>query len=127
METILEGDNRLKLIIAGLVLAAVAVVYLIFSQRFSANYQNKGETGNVPVAQMQPTVTPTPSVVTPTPSPTPTPPPTGGSVGPTTKGGQPLPNTGVSSLPATGFPAGLTVVFSVSATTIGWFLRKYPR
>lgn len=32
----------------------------------------------------------------------------------------------VQTLPATGFPAGLVLVFSVSAIVSGWSLRKYP-
>lgn len=100
----MDGDNRLKLIVAGLFLAAIAVGYLIFSQRFTSPSQ----TTSRPVVQASPT-----PASTPIPSPS-----------PTTKGS--LPNTGISSLPATGYPAGLIAIFSLSAALGGFFLRRYP-
>ncbi|MBI2597250.1 hypothetical protein HYW41_03780 [Candidatus Daviesbacteria bacterium] len=33
----------------------------------------------------------------------------------------------IQALPATGFPAGLAVVFSVGTIITGWSLRKYPQ
>lgn len=117
---LLDGDNRIRLIIAGLVLAAIAVGYMIFSQRFSAdNNTQVANNSDRPVTQITPTPTPTYTV-----TPTVTPPSESSSVPSTTKGG--LPNTGISSLPRTGFPVGLVVIFSASAAIAGYFLRKYP-
>ena len=97
----LDGDNRIRLIIAGLVLAAIVVGYIIFSQRFSTNNTNRS------VQQ----ITPTP-VLTTTPIPTPA------TLGQSTKE--------ISSLPNTGFPVGLIAIFSASAAVAGYFLRRYP-
>lgn len=115
----LDGDNRIRLIIAGLVLAAIAVGYMIFSQRFSSNNTQVANNTNKPVTQITPT--PTLTVI---PTPTPATLEQSSSYPSTTKGG--LPNTGISSLPQTGFPAGLLAIFSASAGIIGWSLRKYP-
>lgn len=120
----MEFDTRLKIITAGLILAAIAVGYLIFTQRFSAQNRN---TNGKPVVQFQPSPTPVP--LSPSPSPATlgeTTPLAGGVDGPTTKGGQPLPKTGVSGLPKTGAPVSLVLIFSASAAVAGWFLRKYP-
>lgn len=124
----LDGDNRIRLIIAGLVLAAIAVGYMIFSQRFSANNTQVANNTNRTVQQITPTPTLT---ITPTVTPSPAPATLGESSDSSTKGGLPttkggLPNTGVSSLPNTGFPAGLVAIFSASAAIAGYFLRKYP-
>lgn len=115
----MDGDNRLKLIIAGLFLAAIAVGYLIFSQRFTspstqtANNRSVVQASPTPVSTLAPTDSLSPSSDT-----------LRQSTPGTTKGG--LPATGISALPATGAPAGLLAIFSLSAALGGYFLRRYP-
>ena len=106
----IDGDNRIRIIIAGLVLAVIAVGYIIFSQKFT-NSQTK----------VQNSVTPTPIEQT---TSTPEDQPIDSALPQTTKGG--LSTSGVSTLPKTGFPVALLGIFSTSASIIGWSLRKYP-
>lgn len=113
----MEFDNRIKLVLAGLFLAAIAVSYLIFSQRFSSSSVRPSPTPR-PIQRVE-NVTQV--------SPTPT--PVGGATGNvgvgTTKGG--LPATGISTLPNTGFPEVLVGVWSASAMAAGYLLKKYSR
>lgn len=104
-------DNRwLRLVIAGLILAAIAVGYLILTNRFNSAPKNSQQTAKQ-VQQASPTPTPTPS-----PS----------SLGASTSADVANPS-GATTLPNTGFPAGLAAVFSLSALVSGYFLRKYPK
>ena len=122
MDMILESGNRLKLIITILILVAIVIVYLIFSQKFASQQSKVVNNGGISVSQIQPTITPTPSIaITPTPLLNKQDAQSG-----VAKGGQSLSNGEVSSLPKTGFPATLMGVFSASAIVAGWFLRKYP-
>lgn len=108
----MENTTRMRLIIAGLFLAAVAAGYLIFSQFRGESTQFQGNAGR-PIQQLQ---SATPSAI-PTSSPA--------ASGQTSKGG--LPKTGASSLPATGVPAYLVAILGASAAIIGWGLRQYPK
>lgn len=108
----MEDPRWLRLITIGLVLSALAVGYFLLTGRFTSTKTNKP----TPTAQSL-TAQPVQKITQASPSPRPT--PTASSA--TTKGGQPI-----ASLPATGFPAGLAVTFSVSAIAAGYGLRKYP-
>ncbi len=113
----MEDTGRLKLIIVGLLLAAIAGGYLFFSGKIASNsVNNQTVTSKTTLKQ----VTPTPIVVVLSPNPTPA------TLGVTaTKGGQTI-NTGVKTLPSTGAPLGLIAILSGSASMAGWFLRKFP-
>ncbi len=103
-------DNRwLRLIIAGLILAAIAVGYLILTNRFNTAPKTPQQTR--PVQQASPTPSPTPS------------PSTLGTSTSTDSANL----SGATTLPNTGFPAGLAAIFSLSALVSGYFLRKYPK
>ncbi|MDO8619299.1 MAG: hypothetical protein Q7R49_05145 [Candidatus Daviesbacteria bacterium] len=100
-------DNKLKILTAGLVLAALAIGYFIITQKIN---NQASHIANQPSASSVPT--PTPELV-PLPSATPAPIPS------TTKGG-------TNTLPKTGFPLTLVGVFAMSALVSGYFLRKFP-
>lgn len=120
----MEDTRWIRLVTIGLVLAAMAVGYFLLAQRFSNN--------NTKVSQTQPEVvvtTPSPtSVATSIPSPSPSVLGVGSTspVDSTTKGGLPVTKGGVQTLPATGFPGILLVVFSAGAIVAGFGLRKFP-
>lgn len=111
----MEGEGRLKLIVAGLVLAAFAVGYFILAQRFQTTS---------PTSTPRPTPISQANIVIASPSPSASPVALGqnNQIG----GGTDLPNTGVSALPKTGFPLPVGVAFTVAAMISGWFLRRYP-
>lgn len=97
----------IKLIIIGLILAAIVVGYMIFAQKFNASQQGKiNNTTNI-------------GVVTPTPAPT-----TG--IEPTPEALFNQQSTDTKTLPGTGFPVGLLGIFATSLIISGFFLRKYP-
>lgn len=106
----MDDPRWLRLITVGLVLAAVVVGYLLWTGKFSSSPSPKptqvASSTSRPVAQMSP-------------SPTPSATPTAVAVA----GGQ----TGANTLPNTGFPVGLAGVFSLSAMTTGYFLRRFPK
>lgn len=128
----MDDPRVLRIITVGLILAALAVVYFLFTGAFSGS--------KTKVSQNQTTSksTPTPSPVvsaTPEPSPSvigqaqPTPVPTATSSIPpaaaralNNKGG-----TSLQSLPNTGFPGGLAIIFSASAVAFGFGLRRFPK
>lgn len=125
----MEGDNRLKFMAVGLILAAVVVGYFIFAQRFSSNQTPKpSDVATRPIQQFSPS---------PLPSPTPLPSNVPDIILPdTTKGGEPLTKGGlpttkggvpISQLPATGVPSTLLTVFAISAAVSGYFLRRFPK
>lgn len=111
----MESEGRLKLIVAGLVLAAFAVGYFILAQRFQGT---PSASPSPRIAQASPNIV----IVTPSPSASPAILGQTGQLG----GGRNLPKTGVSSLPNTGFPMPLAAAGAVSAMVSGWFLRRYP-
>lgn len=92
----MDDPRWLRLITIGLVLAALAVGYFLFSGGMSVNKSSKA----------------------------PSPPSPGGS-----SSLRPPPQATQSeaqTLPGTGFPAALAIVFSVSAMISGFSLRKFP-
>lgn len=121
----MDDPRALRLVTIGLVLAALAVGYLLFTGGFSVNKSKIAQT---------PTTKPSPTamnivITTPAPSPTalplrtPQPSPSGaGSIA------QANINQGsAQTLPRTGFPVGLAIVFSISGIISGLALRKFPR
>lgn len=115
------GTDVLKLIVVGLVLAAMAVIYLIFSQRFTSSQiiqVTNTPTASLPQAvggQASPSATVTPGLVQVTTTPT------------QAASGQPQGIRGGQFLPATGPSLFLIGLFSISLGLAGYFLRKYPK
>lgn len=123
----MEENNRLKLLIIGLVLAAIVVGYFILAQRFEGDkiqtQQATNEQSGIMTAQDQGT-TPTrnPSVL-------------GQNSNQTTldrmeqsqKAGNSGTSGNVQTLPNTGLPSALAAVFATSAIISGWFLRRFPQ
>lgn len=133
----MEDTTRLKIILLGLFLAALALGYLIFSQRtttreFQARPVTQMETTpgvpaggdpstlgkavvsptTPPAAQMpatQATVTPTPQTIA--------------QANETTKGGQTVSTN--QTLPNTGVPSVLAGIFSALSALAGWKLRRF--
>ena len=113
----MENEGRLKLIVAGLVLAAFAVGYFILAQRFQGGSQSAS-----PKASGQSNIV----VVSPNPRPSESP----TALSQANSGTGNLPGTGaagVSTLPRTGFPLPIAVSVAASAAVSGWFLRKYSK
>lgn len=96
----MESERRLKLIVAGLVLAAFAVGYFFLAQRFTK-----------PTSQPTPRPSSSAGITILTPAPE----------------ANSLPGSGVSSLPNTGFPGVVLLSGASSFAALGWYLRKYPR
>lgn len=113
----MEDPRWLRLITIGLVLAALAVGYFLISGRFTTK-TTKSPASVEQAVKKSPQPTQTPEAV----------------LGQNTQATTPSAYTriaertrgGVQTLPKTGFPAGLAIVFSVSAIISGWSLRKYP-
>lgn len=105
----MEDPRWLRLLTIGLVLAALAVGYFLFTGKFSSNSATRR------VAQV--VASPSPSAV-PTPSATPS--SAYATIANRTKGG-------VQTLPRTGFPLDLAAILSVSVMISGWGLRRFPR
>jgi hypothetical protein len=119
----MEDSTRLKLIVLGLVLAAIAGAYLFFSGRFLSRNATPSPS---PIA-VRPTETPgAPLVIVP--------PIQDGQQQPgqppMQANGQPLPPTGISdvnSLPATGLPMELMGTIGAAAIVVGYALRRFPK
>src|SRR3989344_5769393 len=101
----MEDPRWLRLITIGLVLAALAVGYFLLTGRLSPNSNNTTRTQTQVNKAVE---SPTPAAVATVtqPSPTPTPASAYSRIVERTQGG-------VKSLPKTGFPVGLAIVFSV--------------
>lgn len=118
----MEDPKWLRLITIGLVLAAVAIGYLLFTGRFSSNTARSS---------------PLPSVSSPeSVSPKPTQSQTGAQISspsPATAEGRVAERSGgalngdIRSLPKTAFPMGIGIIFSLVAIATGWGLRKFPK
>lgn len=107
----MENEGRIKLIIAGLVLAAFAIAYFILAQKYQPS---KNETVSPPPIQSMDNAAPI------------------ASPGPLAQE-SPAPSDNISgglgevqTLPNTGFPAPLLVSFATSAMIAGYFLRRFP-
>ncbi|MBI2085727.1 hypothetical protein HYT74_00130 [Candidatus Daviesbacteria bacterium] len=118
----MEDPRWLRLLTVGLVLAALAVGYFLFTGRFSSNSDTR-RVAQV-VVSPSPSVTPASPVPTSAPkvSPTPSAIPSSAynAVANRTKGG-------VQALPRTGFPLDLAAILLVSVMISGWGLRRFPR
>lgn len=116
----MDDSRWLRLITIGLVLAALAVGYMLFTGRFSANVSKK-VTASPSSVLGQNATTPVPSasprVVVASPSATPT---TAYTAIVNRMQGS------TQNLPNTGFPVEI-VMFSVSGMLVGWGLRRFPR
>lgn len=110
----MEDPRWLRLLTVGLVLAALAVGYFLFTGRFSSNSATR-RVAQV-VVSPSPSATPAPKV-SPTPSATPS--SAYATIANRTKGG-------AQTLPRTGFPLDLAAILSVSVMISGWGLRKFP-
>lgn len=124
----MDDPRVLRIITVGLILAALAVVYFLFTGGFSVNKPkvNQNQTAKVsPSPTSRPTTAATPSA---TPSvvgqalPTAVPTPASAYDTITNRSQE-----NVQNLPNTGFPGGLVVVFSISALVAGYSLRRFPR
>lgn len=113
----MDDPRWLRLITIGLVLAAFAVGYFLLTGGLAVNKSNR-----VANKTTQPTMIPTASVQ-PSSSPSPSPSASGSAYSQIVERNQ----SGAQTLPRTGFPVGLTIVFSVSAMVTGFSLRKYPK
>jgi len=99
----------------GLVLAALAVGYSLWTGRFSSSdiieKQSPSPSASVLGQDAQATSTPTPNSTSES---------AYDRIVDRTQGG-------VQALPRTGFPMELAVVFSISTMISGWGLRKFPK
>lgn len=120
----MEDPRWLRLLTVGLVLAALAVGYFLFTGKFSTSTTKK----ETQVSRATPTTSPSATLtsspapvarVSPSPTPTSTPVSAYSIVANRTKGG-------AQTLPSTGFPVGLTVALSVSVMIVGFGLRRFP-
>lgn len=122
----MDDPRWLRLIIIGLVLAAFAVGYFLLTGGLAVNKSNrvanKTTQPSEAVESPSPTVIPTASVQ-PSSSASPSPSASGSAYSRIVERNQ----SGAQTLPRTGFPVGLAIVFSVSAMVTGFSLRKYPK
>lgn len=116
----MEDPRWVRIIAVGLVLAALAIGYFLLSGSF-VKTKPKSEVLNKVVVE-------TPVAATPKPA-------TASAYVPTRREessaytrilNRTQAQSGVTTLPRTGFPAALVAVFSVSAVISGWGLRKFP-
>lgn len=106
----MDDPRVLRIVTVGLILAALAVVYFLFTGGFS-------------VSKSKVSQTPTPSAVlgqNTQPTPTPSPVSAYNTIANRSQGN-------VQTLPKTGFPVEMAVVFSISAIVSGLSLRKFPK
>lgn len=116
----MQDNIWLRLITVGLVLAALAIGYFLLSGKLSSNSTTKVQSQtNKAVSSAAP------AVLRATSSPAPTPSPLPASASAYTRIANRI-QGGVQTLPRTGFPVILAVVFSTSAMISGWGLRRFP-
>lgn len=122
----MEDSRWFRLIIIGLILAALAVGYFLLSGRLISNSAVKTTPQATNVSGTSASAAPSASVlgqnakaVSPNPSPKATP----------TSAYERIAsrNQQVQTLPKTGFPEILAGIFSVGVMISGWSLRKYPK
>lgn len=100
-----EDDNRVKILIAGLVLAGFVIGYFILSSKFQSNQSTAGNSALQTIPPVTEIWSEHPIIKN------------------TTLETSPKQT---KTLPKTGFPAPLMVSFALSASIIGWSLRRYP-
>lgn len=117
----MDDPRVLRIITVGLVLAALAVVYFLLTGGIGVRSKKVQTQSNTERAVLSTTPSPVSLVIT---SPSPVvnqrPAPTA------TPSATQRTQNNVQTLPNTGFPIGLAIVFSASAIISGWSLRKYP-
>lgn len=119
----MDDPRSLRIVTVGLILAALAVGYFLLTGGFSVTKSKKTQSQNIQTADV--TSSPAPSYEAVTPSPASQPQnATASAYSRILARNQAQGN--VQTLPATGFPAGLAVIFSVGTIVSGWSLRKYP-
>lgn len=118
----MEDPRWLRLITIGLVLAALAVGYFLLSGRLTSNSSIKGVAQTNQTNQAVPGASPDTSTTFITPTPSPQPASAYSRIASRTQGNA----QSVQTLPKTGFPIGLAVIFSISGIISGWSLRKFP-
>lgn len=127
----MEDPRWLRLLTVGLVLAAIAVGYSLFTGRFASNSTKKAPQIGQVIPSASPTSTPavlgrngqsslptSAPIASPSPSATPT--SAYSIIANRTKGGMQV-------LPNTGFSVGLAVALSISVMISGWGLRRFPK
>ncbi len=122
----MEDPRILRIILFGLVLAALTIGYLIFSGKFikpqtpTVNKTQQVQTSEA--VALNPTFSPTP-----VPSPTPEGTATQSAYERIMERNKNQAQNKVTTLPKTGIPTTLLGLISLSAIISGWTLRKYPR
>lgn len=114
----MDDPRWLRLITIGLILAALAVGYFLLTGRFSSTSTTKTQPSPTPSVLGQDLQAA--STSNPASTPAPTPASAYNRIVSRTQGG-------ATTLPKTGFPLGLAVVFSISAIISGFGLRKFPK
>lgn len=113
----MDDPRILRIITVGLVLAALAVGYFLLTGGFAIKSKKVGQN-----QVSQAVESPSPSAIAGVnyqPTPTPSPKSAYDRIASRSQ-------SSVQSLPNTGFPEGIAVVFSVGTLVAGWSLRKYP-
>lgn len=118
----MDDPRWLRIIVVGLVLAILAVVYFLLTGGLGISkpkVQTQGnQTNKIVVVSPSPSAIP---IVTMPPQPQKTATPSAYSqIASRTQ-------AGTQTLPRTGFPVGLAVIFSASAVISGLALRKFPK
>lgn len=122
----MDDPRALRLITIGLILAALAVGYMLFTGGFSVSKSKIAQTASPSASPVHVVITTPVPVASSAGS---TPQPTSAKLGSTAASVAVTDrNQGnVQRLPSTGFPVGLAIVFSVSSIISGYSLRKFPR
>lgn len=107
----MDNPRWLRLIVVGLILAALVVGYSLLTGGFvKSKPATKAKTPiSSPATSASPSVLPAVS------------PPSSANNRITDKS-----QRGVQTLPRTGFPLGLTVTFAISTMIAGWSMRRFP-
>lgn len=121
----MDDPRVLRIITVGLVLAVLAVAYFLLTGGFGARSKTAQTTQTTQTTQVKGVASsnPTASATQATSSPKPSPSGAQSAYDRIVDRNQ----AGVTTLPKTGFPAGLAVVFSASAIISGLSLRKFPK
>lgn len=115
----MDDPRILRVITVGLVLAVLAVVYFLFTGGFSVSKTKTNQANNGVSSATLGVASATPAATTqPKPSASPT-----SAYNTIAVRNQ----AGVQTLPKTGFPMEIAVVFSVYLTASGLYLRKYSK
>lgn len=120
----MDDPRVLRIITVGLVLAALAVVYFLLTGGFAVSKSKKVQTQATQTNYV--VESPSPSVSNPSASVSPLPAIRSAATQSAYLRILNRTQSGVQTLPNTGFPVGLAVVFSVGTMISGLSLRKFP-